>query len=65
MSAGPFDVDPDIRKAWTPHAAAYRDAQQHERVVQDVLARSWQLVPPASRIDGPCRAQPWTWLEGS
>ncbi len=62
---GPLDIAADIREAWTPRSAVYRDSRIHELLIDRAFARSWQLAPEAAEALAPGEARPFTLLEGS
>ncbi len=63
--AGPARPGDSIQRARTLPSRVYHDPEVHERVVQRVLARSWQMVGDASRLKAPGHVLPLTLLEGS
>lgn len=46
-----IDIDADIARAETLPGAAYRSAELHARLVEAVIARSWQLAPDAATVE--------------
>lgn len=65
MSRLGFDIDPDIREAWTPPASFYTDAQAFEQSKDSVFARSWQFIGDDSLVKVPGQTHPFILLEGS
>ncbi len=63
----PFDIriDPDIRRAETLPAFAYRDPAVFERAREAIFPRAWQLVADLDRLKTPQRVLPATLLEGA
>lgn len=59
-----LDIDPDIRRAWTPPAEFYRSAAAFDAVREAVFARSWQYVGDVNQLKAPGSAVPTTLLEG-
>lgn len=59
-----FEIDPDIRKAWTPPARFYRDAALFETAKQLVFAPSWQWIGDTDLVKVPGQVHPFTLLEG-
>lgn len=59
-----FDVDADIRRAWTIDASVYSDPEVFERSKRAIFARSWQLVGDVDQVKAPGQLQPVTMLEG-
>ncbi|MEJ2541098.1 MAG: aromatic ring-hydroxylating dioxygenase subunit alpha [Gemmatimonadota bacterium] len=57
-------VDPDIRRAETPHARLYHDPAWFELARERIFARSWQLVDVAGRLKAPGHVRPLTLLPG-
>ncbi len=65
MDPARYAVDPDVRKAATLPGAFYRDAEAYDRLVERLLARSWQLAgDPGAPLD-PGDVVPFTFLPGS
>lgn len=56
------EIDPDIRRAHTLPAEAYRSAAWLEALRERAFAKSWQLCPDP--LPKPGHAQPWTLLPG-
>jgi choline monooxygenase len=65
MTAVPPAVDGDIAHASTLPAQVYRDPAIHARIVEQVFARSWQLVADLGQVKAPGQTLPLTLLEGS
>ncbi|MFO0634746.1 MAG: SRPBCC family protein [Nannocystaceae bacterium] len=59
-----FEIDPDIRRAQTPPAALYHDAQWYRAVTERVMTRSWHLVTGDAPPSQPDAQQPWVLLPG-
>ncbi len=59
-----FDIDPDIRRAWTPPGGLYTDPAVHARLRETVFARSWQLAGDAEALAAPGSALPFEFLPG-
>jgi len=59
------EIDADIRRAWTLPSRFYADAAQHERVLERVFARSWQIIADADQVRTPQQAHPCTFLDGA
>ncbi|MGD2111731.1 MAG: aromatic ring-hydroxylating dioxygenase subunit alpha [Phycisphaerae bacterium] len=64
MCAFRFEIDPDIRRAWTPPARVYTDPQLYRDTRDCVFARSWQLVGHADDVRVPGQVHPFTLLAG-
>lgn len=63
--AGPlFEIDPDIRRAWTPPSRVYCDASIYAAAKERIFARSWQLVGSVDDVRTPGQTLPFTMLEG-
>lgn len=60
-----FEIDPDIRKAHTPPAWFYTDAQIFERLKRSAFARSWQLVADVDVVKAPGNVYPCPFLDGA
>ena len=60
-----FEIDPDIRKAHTPPAWFYTDAQVFERLKRRAFARSWQLVADVDVVKAPGNVYPCPFLDGA
>ncbi len=54
-----------IERAWTLPSRFYTDPRTHERVVEDVFARSWQWIGDDDLAKIPGQVTPLTLLEGS
>ncbi len=52
-SPNPFQVDPDIAKAWTLPSSLYTDAKVHELEKDKIFSRTWQVVGHASQVANP------------
>lgn len=59
-----LDVDPDIRKAWTPPSAWYTDEATFKASREAVLSRSWQWITQSDPLKVPGAVFPFTMLEG-
>lgn len=59
-----FEIDADIRKAWTPPARWYTDLAAYEESKDRIFARSWQWIGDNSGLKSPGSVQPFTLLEG-
>jgi choline monooxygenase len=59
-----FTIDPDIRRAATPPAWVYRDADVYARELERVFARTWHFAMPAAGLPQRGHAVPFTFLEG-
>lgn len=59
-----WDLNEDIRQAWTLPAWVYTDSELHEQAKQKVFARSWQFVADTDRVKIPGQTYPFTLLEG-
>ena len=63
--AGPlFEIDPDIRRAWTPPSRVYTDSDIYAAAKERIFARSWQLVGTIDEVRVPGQTLPVTLLEG-
>ena len=51
--ASPFEIDPDISKAWTLPASLYIDADVCASEKEKIFSRTWQVVGHASQVAGP------------
>ena len=60
-----FDIDPDIRRAYTPPASFYTDPQTFEALKRRAFGRSWQLVADADVVKAPGNVYPCPFLEGA
>lgn len=58
-------IDPDITRARTLPGRFYTDVEIHRRIVEQVFARSWQMVADADRLPEPGFVLPLTLLAGS
>lgn len=59
-----FDIDPDIRRAWSLPGEAYTSASLFAQVRDRVMARAWHFVADVARDARPGRVTPCTLLEG-
>lgn len=64
MSDTSFEIDPDIRRAWTPPSRVYSDAGIYDAARETIFARSWQLVGHVDEVAVAGQARPFTMLEG-
>ncbi len=64
MSERLFEIEPDIRRAWTAPGALYSDPELFAALGERVLARSWQLVGDTDPVRSPGHVQPITLLPG-
>ncbi len=64
MSDFSFEIDADIRRAWTPPSRVYTDAVVFEAAKERVFARSWQLVGHVDDVRAAGAVHPFTLLEG-
>src|SRR3954465_8702646 len=60
-----FDIDPDIRKAHTPPASFYTDANVFDAMKRRAFERSWQLVADVDSIKAPGNVYPCAFIEGA
>src|SRR3982751_15692 len=60
-----FDIDPDIRRAYTPPASFYTDPKTFEALKRRAFGRSWQLVADADVVKAPGNVYPCPFLEGA
>jgi len=59
-----FEVDPEIRRAWTLPAEFYTDPAVYAACRRRVFARSWQLAGDGARLRAPGQVLPLTLLPG-
>ena len=59
-----FEIDSDIRRAQTPQAWFYTDAEVFEAMKGRSFARSWQIVADGDAIKAPGNVYPCASLEG-
>src|SRR5687768_7968718 len=59
-----FSIDPEISRAHTLHADAYRDPAVLAMQRESVFARSWQFVHGAAGITDPGHVRPCSLLGG-
>ena len=59
-----LDIDKDIRNASTLPAWFYRDESMHAWLVENVFARSWQLLTSIDQIKAPAQTMPMPFLSG-
>jgi choline monooxygenase len=52
-SPNPFQVGPDIAKAWTLPSSLYTDASVYELEKDKIFSRTWQVVGHASQVANP------------
>ncbi len=64
MHDSAFDIDPDIRRAYSPPASLYLDPAIFQQQKEQIFARSWQLLPGAERVKAPGHLLPLTLLDG-
>ena len=60
-----FEIHPDIHKAQTLPAEAYRSHALYEDIQEKILARSWQLCGTRTELAEPVTAVPKIFLPGS
>lgn len=60
-----LSVDPDIRKASTLPGRFYGDEAYFRRCLEEVFARSWQVVADRTEVRIPGQVYPFTFLEGT
>ncbi len=61
----PFEIHPEIEKAWTPPASWYVDPNEFERSKEAVFAKSWQFVGDTDMVKVPGQVHPFTFLEST
>lgn len=59
-----WDIDEDIRQAWTLPAWVYTDPELYEQARQKVFARSWQFVADTDIVKISGQTYPFILLEG-
>jgi choline monooxygenase len=59
-----FQIEEDIRRAWTAPVDLYRDPGLFEAARERVFARSWQLVGDTDVVRAPGHVAPVTFLPG-
>ena len=59
-----FEIDDDIRRAWTAPADLYEGADRFARLREAVFARSWQFVGDTDPVRAPGHVEPLTLLPG-
>lgn len=59
-----FQIEDDIRRAWTAPADLYRDRGLFDAARERVFARSWQLVGNVDAVRAPGQVEPVTFLPG-
>lgn len=65
MSADHFSIDQNVARAETLPADVYGDPVWHQRLVERVLARSWQVVADSNELRVPGHHKPVVFLDGS
>lgn len=60
----PFQIDDDIRRAWTAPVELYRDGGLFDAVRERVFARSWQFAGDLDAVRAPGHVEPVTFLPG-
>lgn len=60
----PFEIDPDIRRAWTPPAAFYRDPAWLHRVAERVHRPAWTCLGLTEGLEEPGSVRPVSLLPG-
>jgi len=60
----PYEIDPDITRAYTLPGAFYTDGAAWARLRESVFARSWQLAGDLDRAPAPGSAWPFAFLPG-
>jgi choline monooxygenase len=61
----PIQIDPDITRARTLPAAAYRSTEVYDLAVADLFPRTWQMVSVSEKVRGTGQMAPWPFMEGS
>ena len=64
MGGFSFEIDADIRRAWTPPSWVYSDQTVYAIARERVFGRSWQFVGHADEIRVPGQVRPIVLLEG-
>lgn len=64
MTDPSFEVEPDVRRAWTAPASLYSDSGLFAALGERVFARSWQLAGDTEAVRAPGHVQPITLLPG-
>jgi choline monooxygenase len=64
MSVRSFEIEPDVRRAWTAPAALYSDPDLFAMLRERVFARSWQLAGDTDPTRSPGHVEPVTLLPG-
>ncbi len=59
-----FEIDADIRRAWTPPSRVYCDDGVYAAARERVFGRSWQFVGHADEVRVPGQVQPIVMLDG-
>lgn len=59
-----WEINEDIRQAWTLPAWVYTEPELHEQIKRKVFARSWQFVADTDMVKIPGQTYPFTLLEG-
>jgi phenylpropionate dioxygenase-like ring-hydroxylating dioxygenase large terminal subunit len=65
MSESSFEIDADIRCAWTPPSRVYNDVGIYGAAKERIFARSWQLVGHVDDVRTAGQVHPFTMLDGS
>jgi len=60
-----FEIDPDIRKAWTLPSAIYTDAAIFKEVVEKAFVPSWQFVGDSDMVKVPGQVAPVLLMPGT
>lgn len=60
-----FEIDPDIRKAWTLPSAIYTDSGIFKEVVEKAFVPSWQFVGDAEMVKVPGQVTPVSFMPGT
>ena len=58
MALRRFEIDPDIRRAHTPPAEFYRDADAYDVAREKIFASAWHYVADAAPFDAPGWGEP-------
>lgn len=64
MSEARFEIEEDIRRAWTAPAGLYEAGPRFAALRDAVLARSWQFVGDTDPVRAPGHVEPVTLLPG-
>ncbi len=64
MTDSTFEIEPDIRRAWTAPGALYSDPGLWTALRERVFARSWQLAGDTDPVRAPGHVEPITLLPG-